>query len=147
MLAIDGSETSDVAIQEALKFIKNQHVKLRVLHVVDESIFYAGGPGFDYLSLIAELRKKGEGLLDEAIQKIESQSSVKVEKSLLELKPLQGRIAELIMEEATDWPADLLILGSHGRRGFRRFFLGSVAENVMRIATMPVLLVHTKSTQ
>jgi nucleotide-binding universal stress UspA family protein len=142
MLAIDGSEASNAAVQEVLKLIKDQQVHLHVLHVVDESVFYAGGPSFDYLSLVAELREKGEVILDAAVHTIESKSSIKVEKSLLEPKLLQGRIAELIIEEAKDWPADILVLGTHGRRGFSRFFLGSVAEDIMRIATMPVLLVH-----
>lgn len=143
MLAVDGSDASNAAVQEVIKLVTNQDVHLQVIHVVDESIFYAGGPSFDYISLIAELRQQGQTILDSAAHTIESQTSIKVEKSLLELKLLQGRMAELIIEKAQDWPADILVLGSHGRRGFSRLFLGSVAENIMRIATMPVLLVHS----
>jgi len=142
MLAIDGSEASNAAVQEALKLIKDQDVHLRIIHIADESVFHVGGPSFDYPLLIAELKQQGQGILDAAASTIESQSSIKVEKSLLEMKLLQGGVAELIIEEAKDWPTDLLILGTHGRRGFSRLFLGSVAENIIRIATMPVLLVH-----
>lgn len=143
MLAVDGSDASDTAIEEVIKLVTDQDVRLQVIHVVDESIFFTGGPSFDYNSLIVELRQQGQTILDAAAQRIESQTSIKVEKYLLEQKLLQGRMAELIIEKAQNWPADVLVLGSHGRRGFSRFFLGSVAENIMRLATMPVLLVHS----
>ncbi|HAT3869060.1 universal stress protein [Legionella pneumophila serogroup 2] len=46
------------------------------------------------------------------------------------------------MVEAQSWPADILVLGTHGRHGVKRFLVGSVAESVVRIATMPVLLIR-----
>ena len=115
---------------------------LRIAYVVDETLISYGGAAFDYLSYTALCREEGQKILDNAEQEIQKHSSVTIEKVLLELKPLQGRIAEILVEEAKDWSADLLIIGTHGRRGFSRFFLGSVAENIMRIARMPVLLVH-----
>lgn len=142
MLAIDGSDASNAAIQEVLKLVKAQDVHVRVIHVVDESFIHAGGPIFDYAPILANLRWHGQGLLDLAAKTIENETSIKVEKFLLETQVLQGRIAKIIIKEAQDWPADLLVLGTHGRRGFSRFVLGSVAENIMRIATMPLLLVH-----
>lgn len=142
LLAIDGSKISDSLIEEVIKLIKDQSVNVRIVHVVDESFVHYGGPSFDYLSLIAAWREDGEKILNKAAKKIASQSSVKPETSILELKPLQGRVAEVIVEAAKEWPADLLVIGTHGRRGFSRLFLGSVAENVIRIATTPVLLVR-----
>ncbi|MBI3345556.1 MAG: universal stress protein [Gammaproteobacteria bacterium] len=50
------------------------------------------------------------------------------------------RIASAIVEEVQDWPADLIAIGTHGRRGFHH--LGSVAERVIRTVSMPVLLIH-----
>ena len=52
------------------------------------------------------------------------------------------RVAEMILEAATRWDADLIVLGTHGRRGFERFLMGSVAENLVRIATTSLLLVR-----
>lgn len=138
MLAIDGSEISNAAIDEIIKRTKDQDVNLRVIHVLDEGIVYSGGPSFNY----DLFRDDGVQILDDAVKTIQKQSSIKVEKSLLVLRPLQGRVAEVIVEEAKNWPADLLIIGTHGRRGFSRLFLGSVAENIVRIATTPVLLVR-----
>lgn len=145
MLAIDGSDTSDAAINEVIKLTKGHDVHLRIVHVVDETFIYTGGPAFDYLSYIAECREEGQKILDAAEKKITSQSSIKTETSLIELKPFLRRIAEVIVEEAKEWPADLLVIGTHGRRGFSRLFLGSVAENIIRIATMPILLVRAST--
>jgi hypothetical protein len=53
-----------------------------------------------------------------------------------------GRVYDSIEQEAARWPADLVVIGTHGRRGFRRLLLGSVAEGFIRITTKPVLLVR-----
>ena len=70
------------------------------------------------------------------------QAHIKFENHLIETKPFEGRVAEKIIEESLVRPTDLLVIGTHGRRGFSRLFLGSVAENIIRIATLPVLLVR-----
>ena len=142
MLATDGSDVSNCALEEIIKLTKHQKTNVRLVHVVDESFVYYGGPGFDYPSLMASYREEGVHILEKAVQQLASQSSLHVDQRLLELKPFQGRIAEVIVEEAAEWPADLLVIGTHGRRGFSRFFLGSVAENIVRIATTPVLLIR-----
>ena len=51
-------------------------------------------------------------------------------------------VYDVIKEEATQWPADLVVIGTHGRRGIRRFLLGSVAEGLTRISSKPILLIH-----
>lgn len=145
LLAIDGSDVSNLAIQEIIKFTKNQKANLRLVHVVDASLIYQGGPGFDYLSVIADCEKKGQAILDQAEKLLASKTSLKIDQSLIELLPFQGRIAEAIVDEAQEWPTDLLVLGTHGRRGFSHLFLGSVAENILRIATTPVLLVRAQA--
>ena len=60
----------------------------------------------------------------------------------LEPKNLPLRIAEQLIKEANDWGADLIIIGTHERRGFNHLLMGSVAESVIRIAQSPVLLVR-----
>lgn len=58
---------------------------------------------------------------------------------------IDGRPAEAIVEAAGEKKVDLIVVGSHGRRGLRRFFLGSVAEHIVRIAPMPTLVIRTAS--
>lgn len=142
LLAIDGSDASKPAIQEAIRLTHNQRATLRVIFVVDESFVYHGGPGYDHLSYIAACREEGQSILKQTTEDIKQQSSISFETALVELEPFQGRIADAIMEEARDWHADILIIGTHGRRGFSHIFMGSVAENIIRIATIPVLLVR-----
>ncbi len=142
LLAVDGSDASQPALQEAIQLANNQKALLRVIYVIDESFIYHGGPGYDYLSFIASCREEGQAILKRTSDYIKSQSKIKFETAILELKPFQGRIADVIVEEAQDWSADLLVIGTHGRRGFSHILMGSVAENVLRIATTPVLLLR-----
>ena len=52
-------------------------------------------------------------------------------------------IYDVIEEEATQWPADLIVSGTHGRKGIRRLLLGSVAEGLTRISSKPILLIRS----
>lgn len=144
IVAVDGSETSKQALKEAIKLAKEQQAKLRILHVVDENFIYYGGEAYvDHDTLESSIRKEGQKILEKVEAKIRN-SNIKFESRLVEIKPFQGRIAEKIIDEAKAWPADLLVIGTHGRRGFSHLLLGSVAEGVIRIATMPVLLIRGK---
>ena len=53
------------------------------------------------------------------------------------------RLGETVAAEATKWQADLLVVGTHGRRSFGRMFLGSGAEQIIRLAPIPVLVVRS----
>jgi len=57
---------------------------------------------------------------------------------------LHGRVCDLVAKAAVDWKADLLVIGTHGRRGLDRLLLGSDAEQILRTAPVPVLLVRGK---
>jgi len=61
---------------------------------------------------------------------------------LIEIKRAGDRVTDMIAKEADNWPADLIVISTHGRRGFNHLLMGSVAEGVMRIATKPVLLIR-----
>ena len=67
-----------------------------------------------------------------------------VETSLITIEDLDERIPEAIADDAEAWSADLIVIGTHGRRGLSRLFLGSIAEGVIRVATKPVLLIRGK---
>lgn len=54
-------------------------------------------------------------------------------------------VAEMVLAAATAFNADLLVMGTHGRKGFQRLLLGSVAERCLRQATLPVLLIPASS--
>ncbi|AMN46358.1 hypothetical protein ACG33_04400 [Steroidobacter denitrificans] len=137
---IDGSPTSARGLEEAIKLAKGTGGTLRLVHVVNEFVMdsaYAF-PQY-YEQVIAAMRKSGADLLAEAVAAVRKQG-VECDSQLMET--VGGRAADAIVAEARRWPADLIVLGTHGRRGLRRLALGSDAEMVLRSSPVPVLLVR-----
>ena len=114
---------------------------LRLVHVVDDLIYATGidNVGAMTADLIALVRGDGERLLKTGQARVEA-SGVPVETALFD--SFTGRVCDLVVAEAMKWPADLIVLGTHGRRGVGRLFMGSDAEQIVRLATVPVLLVR-----
>ena len=134
LVPLDGSKASAAALKEALKLAKEQraqvcltHVYERVRHVVTEGV----------IDLTPALRRQGEDLLKAALAQARK-AGVKATAKLVEAG--SRRIPAVIVERAATERADLIAMGTHGRRGFERLIVGSVAEGVMRRATVPVLL-------
>ena len=145
LVAVDGSDTSDLALQEAMKLAKEQEAALRLVHVVDETPVYMTMVTMDAQFSVADYQKA----MREAGQKVLAtcaatarQAGVKVDTKFVILEVLTRRICDAINEEAKDWPADLIVIGTHGRHGFNHLLLGSVAEGVIRLAAKPVLVVR-----
>lgn len=144
LVAVDGSDTSILALNEAIRLAKDQKGKLRIIHVLDEQFVddtYLENN--DYEGTFASLRKKGQHVLN-TMTTIAQTSKIGFESKLIEMISFKGEVADKIMEEAKSWPADLIVIGTHGRHGFNHLLMGSVAEGVIRITTMPVLLIRSK---
>ena len=141
LVPVDGSEIGLLGLQEAVRLAKNQQAALRLLHVVHDFLV-AGGKGAApvYTSqLRKDLHEHGEEILKDAAG-IARQQEVDAETRLVETPA--GSVGEIIVEEAKSWPADLIVIGTHGRRGIRRLVMGSDAEYVVRTTPVPVLLVR-----
>lgn len=142
LVAVDGSETSNLALKEAVKLAKEQQAALRLIHVVDQTPAYmmveAPYPIREYQEA---LRQVGEKELVGCAAKV-NDTAVTFDTKLAVCETLTQRICDLINEEAKQWPADLIVIGTHGRRGFNHLLLGSVAEGVIRLATKPVLIIR-----
>lgn len=142
LVPIDGSKTSMSGLEEAVKLAKVHGGRIRVFHVVNEFILdYSYSAGMYASNLIASLRESGERVLREAEAAVR-RHGIEVDGVLQE--SIGGPAADLILTQAQEWPADLIVMGTHGRRGLRRFALGSDAESVVRGARVPVLLVHSQ---
>ncbi|MGE8656811.1 MAG: universal stress protein [Achromobacter sp.] len=142
LVAIDGSHASDRALDEGVALAKLSHAALRVIHVLDDlSISMAFNPYAGYYTgeLITQLRQGGAQMLARAAARA-SAAGAAVETVLYDDLglPVQARILGI----ARNWPADLIVMGTHGRRGVGRALLGSCAEAVVREAAVPVLLVR-----
>jgi nucleotide-binding universal stress UspA family protein len=143
LVAVDESETSEHAANEAIKLAKDlSSASIRIIHVVDP-FFYNWGMQ-PILSKEIEDTKINTGI--DFLKKVEARfhaAGIKnVESKLVELQNNKHRIDERIVQEADEWPADMIVMGTHGRRGFHRFLIGSVAESIVRISDVPILLIH-----
>lgn len=140
LVPVDGSDASQRGLAEAVKLAKSLGAAVRLVHVVNEFIMdTAYAPAMYNEGLIDSLREIGRKTLKDAEAKVVAQG-LKPEVELLET--IGGRAADAIVGQAASWPADLIVMGTHGRRGVRRMVMGSDAELVLRLSPVPVLLVR-----
>jgi nucleotide-binding universal stress UspA family protein len=140
LLPVDGSETCLLGLQHAILLAKDQKATLRLLHVVDDYFAADGLRGFvGSGELLQELRESGRTILNDAASSARKQG-VEAETTSIEIQ--KGPVGAAIAEYAEQWPADLIVIGTHGRRGIRRLVMGTDAEYVVRTTTVPVLLVR-----
>ncbi|MCL4472280.1 MAG: universal stress protein [Sulfuricella sp.] len=142
LVAVDGSDTSNLALQEAIKLAKEQQAQLRIVHVA-EDIPLNIDTEYALEAYQEAMRKTGEDVLSKA-DAIARESGLTPETKLIQIETLGHRVANMVVEEAQSWPADLIVLGTHGRRGFNHLLMGSVAEGIVRISPKPVLLIRGK---
>ena len=136
---VDGSPTSNRGLMEAINLAKDQKARVKLFHVIDESFLAYDAYGVvRWDSVTQALREGAERLLAEA-KDLAARNGVEVEAAMVEAQ--QQRVADKILEQAREWQADIIVLGTHGRRGFRHLVLGSDAEAVVHDAPVPVLLV------
>lgn len=141
LVPVDGSTTSNRGLLEAVKLAKAQKATLIVLHVVDENIVTqsALGGGYFIEGLLEGLLENGKKLLAKSVLEAKKQR-VKVQPVLIE--DIGMAVSDVIVSQAKKLKADVIVIGTHGRRGVSRLLMGSDAEGVVRAATVPVLLVR-----
>jgi nucleotide-binding universal stress UspA family protein len=137
---VDGSPTSMRGLAEAIGLVKQVNGTLRILHSVDELLIGDVPLGTDYYNRWVEgVRARGQQILREA-QAFCRERDVNAEAILAET--VGKRAADIIIDQAKQWPADLIVMGTHGRRGINRLLMGSDAELVLRSSPVPVMLVR-----
>ncbi len=140
LVPLDGSATAEAGLRHAIGLAAALKSRLVLLHVMDDfALTVEMASVAEYEGMRAALRGYGQDALDKA-RKAAADAGVMSEAVLRE-QP-QARISEVINGEAVRHRCDLVVMGTHGRRGFSRFTLGSNAEAVMRTSTVPVLLVR-----
>lgn len=143
LVAIDDSATARKALDEAIRLAGALGAALCIAHAADEGPLSQHGMGLgsyiDVDKAKAQMRDAGNRLLDQAVATA-AVAGVQAERSLIE--SAQRRVAEMIAAAASDWSANLIVVGTHGRRGVERMLVGSVAENLTRISSVSLLLVR-----
>lgn len=141
LVAIDDSDTSRCALNEALHIARSSKAKLYICHVADETLMAMHGRTFttslNIDNALQAIANAGRKLLDDALVQA---ADIDAETVLLEAR--NRRVSETIADKAGELGVDLIIIGRHGRRGLATLILGSVAEQLARIASASVLLVR-----
>jgi nucleotide-binding universal stress UspA family protein len=147
LVPLDGSATAERGLREAIALASGQKEipRLVLLHVVgDFSMLVEMSAVASYQEMLDGLRRYGQDVLAKA-KTAGAGAGIEADTTLREVT--QGRIAEVIVDEARSASCDLIVMGTHGRRGFSRVAMGSDAEQVVRTSPIPVLLVRHEEAQ
>lgn len=140
LVALDGSETAFHALDTALQLARDTGAQLQPLYVIDVPVLALDVPGYDPSIVRHAFEEEGRRVTALARERMDKRG-VTGDPRVVEVNAPSEDVANCIQRAADDWHADLIVMGTHGRRGVRRMVLGSVAERVLRCATCPVLLV------
>jgi nucleotide-binding universal stress UspA family protein len=141
LVPVDGSPTSKRGLDEAISLAKLTGARMRVMHVIDEPFMAIGV--VDFVGAVGDVMQA----MEDSGKRILGDATAMVRAAGLECDSvlgdtLKGRVCDLVTRAAAEWKADLIVIGTHGRRGVNRFVLGSDAEQILRLAPAPVLLVR-----
>ncbi len=139
LVPVDGSKTSSIALQEAVKLAQQHGARIKLVHVIEDVRFFDAEGMIDYTTLQDMSKRSGEQALSQA-KELAQRSGITAETELLESGG--ERVENVIIAECKRWLADLVVIGTHGRSGVSRILFGSVAEGVVRSATTPILLIR-----
>jgi nucleotide-binding universal stress UspA family protein len=139
-VAVDGSPTSRIALRAAIALAQDQKAALRIVLVVDVITGTIDSP-YDMADYEDSVRRAADRILQQAAVAAHK-ARIDAQTVRLEVRALGDRIADEIARNAKSWRSDLIVIGTHGRRGLSHLFLGSVAETLIRIAPAPVLLIR-----
>ncbi|MBN3752231.1 universal stress protein [Paraburkholderia sp. Tr-20389] len=142
VFALDGSACSIVALRTGLQ-LATPDTRLRAIFVVDRASNVIDGDAINILE--SAYLEEGCTALDRAARICAEQGRY-AETALLKTHIHRDDIPHAIVRDVQDWKGDLLVLGTHGRRGFERWLVGSVAARAVRLADTPVLLVRDSGT-
>ena len=138
VVGVDYSDTGTAALDKALELASDKdNAEIHLVNLLATS-----------LEQVPEISVEEESqrlalYAEEQLTRFHEQAGKRPERCVSHV--IRGAAAEGIVQFASDLEAELIVVGTHGRRGLRRFLLGSVAEGVIRLAECPVLVVRPKS--
>lgn len=143
LVAVDGSTTSLRGLHEATRLAKATGARLLLVHVLNTLILDTEVASTAYYQALAdEMRSSGLKILEHAAL-VAHDAGVPFEQKMIE--KIGAHAWKEIVAQANDWHADLIVLGTHGRRGLKRLVMGSDAELVVRHTPVPVLMVRDQA--
>lgn len=143
MAAVDDSPATSKVLNSSIELAKLCNARLAVCHAIDVTLLAHGEASIMLSNSIGEvqanLRDSAYEFLDKAVARVRESG---LEPEVMVVDSEHDDEAEILAKAAADWQADLLIVGASGRRGVGGFFVGSVAEKLVRRAAMSQLLVR-----
>lgn len=141
LVPVDGSETSTKALVAALQLAREGDGRVRLIHALEALSQLIGYDQFGTYTadLLGIMREAGNRVLQDGLD-IARAAGVEADSVLYD--QFDQRLADVVTAAVTDWDADLVVVGTHGRRGFGRALMGSGAEQIIRQATVPVLVIR-----
>jgi nucleotide-binding universal stress UspA family protein len=142
-IALDGSHNAQPALIEAVRLACAARSRLSLVHVISLHDFAVESVGMlDTQALYEEARQQGQQVLDEAAAYARQHGAANISQHLLDAQQGGDAATTRLVDFATQAAADLLVIGTHGHRGWRHLLLGSFAESVLRKTTLPLLVVR-----
>jgi universal stress protein A len=139
--ATDFSKASARALNEAVKQAKQNRAELLIVHVIEPTPYVAGdefGGEEIYIKLEDMAKRDSEASMSKLIRRLKK-SNIKAQGLIL-----KGSAHDQIVKAAKSKKADMIVIGTHGRTGLSKLFMGSVAGKVIALATCPVVTVRGK---
>lgn len=144
LVAMDGSATAQCALFEAIKLAQDG-AEVRVVTVVENPLAGYAIPAmtYGYTLIYDAMIQDGQDLLQKAKQDTAHITRINISTDLIKTPiDVRHQVAPALLRYSEDYHADVMVMGTHGRGGFKRFLLGSVAEQVIRESCIPVLVVR-----
>jgi nucleotide-binding universal stress UspA family protein len=143
MVAVDDSFMTSQVLTAAVELARRTDAQVAICHAIDETILAQREVAMMLPNSVgkteARMRMGAQGLLGRLA---EMARAAGIEAEIMLVESEQKHVSDMLIDAATEWQADLLIVGTHGRRGIERFFVGSVAERLVRKSQVSLLLVR-----
>lgn len=144
LIAIDNSECSLAAFKSVMESYWPLETEFEIVSVV-EPIMGEFPVAITYVDAMVQAQEELKGAAKKFLSQRKEELAEKFQTSCVTTRVYEGDIADTILQRADSFDADLIVLGSHGRRGLNKFLLGSIAERVATHAKCSVEIVRDKN--
>lgn len=141
LVAVSDDDFSKPSMQMAIRLALDQRADLRFAYV-SEVVPPQASSAQHLAEIETRVREEGNAILRRVTEQATEQGVTNVDAVRLTIDTVKDSIAQALAEQAETWDASLLITGSHGRKGIARWLAGSVSESLVRVSTVPVLIVR-----
>lgn len=150
LIALDYNSTAQKVAEQGYALAKSMNAQITLLHVISDAAYYSSDiysplMGYDSFTDIKFIETASVEELREAALDYLDKSQQHLNDTTIQTAVKEGDFGEQILETATEINADIIVMGTHSRRGLEKILIGSVAEKVLRHSTIPLFIIPTKT--